>query len=90
MEFCALAKLLKLFWTGQQLNETKFLRLGETEIPRLLNTIPLGNSLHFPMIHFTTLNSQRLTSYGYRKMAGLLNREKSGQTVPFGISLDLG
>jgi hypothetical protein len=34
--------------------------------------------------------SQRLTSYGYWKMAMLLNSGKSGQTRPSGINQDFG
>jgi hypothetical protein len=40
------------------------------------------------MVHFMTLNGQRLMSYGYQNMAGLLNSEKSGQTCPFGKNQD--
>jgi hypothetical protein len=45
-----------------------------------LPLISLGNSLHFPMVHFATPNGEWLTSYGYQKMAGLLNSGKSGHT----------
>jgi hypothetical protein len=42
------------------------------------------------MVHYSTPSSQWLTSYGYRKMAGLLNSGKSGLTWPFGINQDFG
>jgi hypothetical protein len=48
-------------WTGQHNNWKP-------------NAIPLGNSLHFFMVPFTTPNGQWLTSYGYQNMAGLLTR----------------
>jgi hypothetical protein len=78
-KFCATTTLLKLFWTAQQLEGAKFLKLRKSETPGFPNTILLGNSLRFPMVHFTTPNGQWLTSYGYQKMAGLLNSGKSGQ-----------
>jgi hypothetical protein len=80
----------KLNWTVQQLKETKFLRLGEIETPRLLNTILLDNSLHFLMVHFTTLNGQQIRSYDYRNSTGLLNSGETGQTWPSGINQDFG
>jgi hypothetical protein len=67
--------LLKLFWTGQQLDEMKFQKLGETETPERPNTILLGNFLNFQMVHFPTPNGQRFMSYGNQNMAGLLNRK---------------
>jgi hypothetical protein len=80
----------KLNWAARQLEETKFWSLGKTDTSSFPNTIPLGNSLCFPMVHFTTPNGQQIMSYGYRKMAGFLNREKSGQAWPFGINQDFG
>jgi hypothetical protein len=62
------------------LEETKFRRLDKSETPELLNTNPLGNSLLILMVYFTTPNGQRLRSYNYRNMAGLLNSGKNGQT----------
>jgi hypothetical protein len=62
----------KLNWTTQHMEETKFWQLSKSETPGLPNTIPLGNSLHFPMVHLMTPNGQRLTSYGYQNMVGLL------------------
>jgi hypothetical protein len=70
--------------------EQKFRRLSESETPGLLNIIPLGNSNLFPVVHFTTPNGQQITSFGYRKMVGLLNQEKSGQIMPFGTNKDFG
>jgi hypothetical protein len=56
MEFCATTTLLKLFQTGQQLDETKFWRLSKSETLEAPNTIPLGNSHRFPMVHYLTPN----------------------------------
>jgi hypothetical protein len=49
-EFC--------FWTEQRLNRTQLLDLGLAETPEVLNTITVGNSLSFPMVHNMTPNSQ--------------------------------
>jgi hypothetical protein len=58
MEFCTSAKLLKLNWTAQQLEETKFQNLSKSETPGFPNTNPLGNSHCFPMVHYPTPNGQ--------------------------------
>jgi hypothetical protein len=71
-EFCASAKLLKTELGSTTIGSTKFWQLSKTETPGLPNTLPLGNSLHFPMVHFMTPNGQQLMSYGYQNMAGLL------------------
>jgi hypothetical protein len=89
-EFCASAKLLKLFWTAQQLEGTKFWGLSKSEAPEAPNTIPIGNSLRFLMLRYPTQNGQRHTSYGYQKMTGLLNLGKSRQTWPSDINQDFG
>jgi hypothetical protein len=80
MEFCASAKLLKTELDSTTVGSTKFRRLSESETPGFPNTIPLGNSHHFLMVHYLTPNGQRLMSYGYQKLARLLNQGKSGQT----------
>jgi hypothetical protein len=85
-EFCTSIKLMKLFGTEPQLEDTKFRSLGETETSSFLNTIPLGNSLRFAMVHFTTPNGQWITRYVYREMARLMNWKKSGQIWPSGIN----
>jgi hypothetical protein len=45
------------FWTEQRLNGTQLLGLGLTETPKVPNTIMVGNSLNFPMVHNTVTNS---------------------------------
>jgi hypothetical protein len=60
VEFC--------FWTKQRLNETQLLGFGLAETPEVLNSITVGNSLIFPMVHKTAPNSQRIMSYGLRKL----------------------
>jgi hypothetical protein len=59
-EFC--------FWTEQRLNGTQLLGLGWTETPEVLNTITVGHSLSFSMVHSTASNYQRFMSYDYRKL----------------------
>jgi hypothetical protein len=47
-EFC--------FWTEQRLNGSQLLGLELTEIPEVLNTIMVGNSLRFSMVYSTAPN----------------------------------
>jgi hypothetical protein len=44
------------------------LGLGLTETPEALNTITVGNSLSFPMVHKMAPNNRRFMSYGCRKL----------------------
>jgi hypothetical protein len=74
MEFCASAKLVKTELDSTTVERKKFRCLGKTNTPGLPNTISLGNYLRFPMVHSTTPNGQRITSYGYQRIFGLLNR----------------
>jgi hypothetical protein len=39
------------FWTEQRLNGTQPLGLGLVETSKILNTIIVGDSLRFPMVH---------------------------------------
>jgi hypothetical protein len=39
------------FWTEQWLNGTQLLGLGLAETSKVPNTIMVGNSLRFPMVH---------------------------------------
>jgi hypothetical protein len=41
------------FWTEQQLNGTQLLGLELAKTPEVLNTIAVGNSLSFSMVHNT-------------------------------------
>jgi hypothetical protein len=45
------------FWTELQLNGTQLLGLGLAETPKVSNTIMVGNSLSFSMVHNTASNS---------------------------------
>jgi hypothetical protein len=56
--------------------EKKIPKIKQTETPGLLSNSFIGSSPCFPMVHFITLNSQRITSYGYQRMARWLNRGK--------------
>jgi hypothetical protein len=58
-EFC--------FWTEQWRNETEVLGLGLTKILEVSNTIMIGNSLRFLMVHITVPNGQRIMSYDCQK-----------------------
>jgi hypothetical protein len=73
-EFYASAKLLKTELDSTTVGSTKFWQLSKTKTSWLPNTIPLGNPLYFSMVHSTSPNGQQITSYDYRRMAGLLNR----------------
>jgi hypothetical protein len=44
------------FWTELQLNGTQLLGLGLAKTLKVLNTIMVGNSLSFPMVHNTAPN----------------------------------
>jgi hypothetical protein len=44
------------FWTELQLNGTQLLGLRLAETPKVPNTIMVGNSLRFPMVHNTAPN----------------------------------
>jgi hypothetical protein len=44
------------FWTEQRLNGTQLLDLRLAETLDVLNTIMVGNSLRFPMVHNTDPN----------------------------------
>jgi hypothetical protein len=56
------------FWTEQRPNETELLSLGLTETLKTPNTITVGSSLDFPMVHKTAPNDCRFMSYGCRKL----------------------
>jgi hypothetical protein len=45
------------FWTELQLNGTQLLGLGLSKTLKVLNTIMVGNSLNFPMVHNMVPNS---------------------------------
>jgi hypothetical protein len=59
-EFC--------FWTEQRLNGTQLLDFGLAETLEVLNTITVGNSLSFLMIHKTAPNGWRFMSYDFWKL----------------------
>jgi hypothetical protein len=59
-EFC--------FWTEQRLNGTQLLGLRLAVTPKILNTITVGNSVMFPMVHNTAPNSQQFMSYDCQKL----------------------
>jgi hypothetical protein len=42
--------------------------IGLTETPDVLNTITVGSSLRFPMVHNTAPNGWQFASYGCRKL----------------------
>jgi hypothetical protein len=87
-EFCASAKLLKTELDSTTVGRNKILKIKQTETPGLLNTISIGSSLCFPMVHFMTPNGQRIMSYGYQRMARWLNRGKlSRLDLPTQISI---
>jgi hypothetical protein len=44
------------FWTELWLNGTQLLGLGLAKTPKVPNTIMVGNSLRFPMVHNTAPN----------------------------------
>jgi hypothetical protein len=75
-EFCASAKLLKTELDNTTVGRNKIPKIKQTETPGLPNTISIGSSLCFRMVHFITPNGQRITSYGYQRMARWLNRGK--------------
>jgi hypothetical protein len=75
--FCSL--LLSFFYHWPSFGLFGLIILGGLS-SGLSNTMPLGNSLRFLMVHFTTPNGQQIRSYDYRNMAGLLNSGKLGQT----------
>jgi hypothetical protein len=45
------------FWTEQRLIGTQLLGLGLADTPKVPNTIMVGNSLRFPMVHNMAPNS---------------------------------
>jgi hypothetical protein len=45
------------FWTELRLNGTQLLGLGLSKTLKVLNTIMVGNSLSFPMVHNMVPNS---------------------------------
>jgi hypothetical protein len=51
------------FWTEHRLNGTQLLGLRLAETPEDLNTIMVGNSLRFLMIHNMAPISKRFMSY---------------------------
>jgi hypothetical protein len=59
-EFC--------FWTEQRLNGTELLGHGLTETLEVPNTITVGNSLSFSMVHNMAPYSQWFMSYGCQKL----------------------
>jgi hypothetical protein len=83
-----LAKLLNTDLDSTTVGRNKIPKIKQTETPRLPNTISIGSSLCFPMVHFITPNGQQITSYGYQRMARWLNRGKlSGLDLPKQISI---
>jgi hypothetical protein len=64
-EFCASAKQLKTELDSTTVGRNKIPKIKQIETPGLPNTIFIGSSLCFPMVHFITPNGQRITSYGY-------------------------
>jgi hypothetical protein len=78
-EFC--------FWPEQRLNRAQLLGLGLTETLEVLNTITVGNSLSFPMVHYTAPIGCSFMSYDCQKLDRLAET-KSGQTIDFGASQD--
>jgi hypothetical protein len=67
------------------LNGTELLGLRLTKTSEVLNTITVGNSLRFPIVHNTAPNEWRFMNYDCQNSTGLL-KQKSGQTIPFNIS----
>jgi hypothetical protein len=66
----------------------KIPKIKQTETPGLPSTSFIGSSPCFPMVLFITPNSQRITSYGYQRMARWLNRGKlSRLDLPTQISI---
>jgi hypothetical protein len=45
------------FWTEQRLIGTQLLGLGLADTPKVPNTVMVGNSLRFPMVHNMAPNS---------------------------------
>jgi hypothetical protein len=68
MEFCASAKLLKTELDSTTIGRNKIPKIKQTGTPGLPNTISIGRSLCYPMVHFITPNSLRITSYDCRKL----------------------
>jgi hypothetical protein len=66
-EFC--------LWMEQWLKGTKLLGLGLAETPKVLNTITVGNSLIFPMVHKTAPNGWQFMSYDCRKLDRFVESE---------------
>jgi hypothetical protein len=54
------------FWTEQWRNGTQLLGIGLAETLKVMNTIMVGNSLSFPMVHNTakTVSDLRVTTIG--------------------------
>jgi hypothetical protein len=59
-EFC--------FWIEQQLNGNQLLGLGLAKTTEVPQTITLGKSLSFPMVHQTAPKGWQFTSYGCQKL----------------------
>jgi hypothetical protein len=79
-EFCASVKLLKTELDSTTVGRNEIPKIKQTETPGLPNTIFIGSTLCFLMAYFMTQNGQRITSYGYQRMARWLNRGKTEQT----------
>jgi hypothetical protein len=62
VEFC--------FWTEQRLNRTHILVVGLAETPEVPNTIMVGHSLSFLIVHNTAPNGQQFLSYSCQKLDG--------------------
>jgi hypothetical protein len=71
-----IGKLLKTELDSTTVGKNKIPKIKQTETPGLPSIIFIGSSACFPMVHFITPNDQRITSYGYQRKAGWLNRGK--------------
>jgi hypothetical protein len=68
-----------MFGTERQLNGTELLGLRFTETMEVLNTITVGNSLRFLIIHNVAQNGQRFSSYDCRKLDRFAESEILGR-----------
>jgi hypothetical protein len=55
------------FWTEQRLNGSQPLGLGLAETSKVTNTIMVGGSLSFPMVHNMAPNGYQFMSYNCQK-----------------------
>jgi hypothetical protein len=83
-----IGKLLKTELDSTTVGKNKIPKIKQTETPGLPSTSFIGSSPCLPMVHFLTPNGQRITSYGYQRMARCLNRGKlSRLDLPTQISI---